>query len=118
MFGASVSDLQSDITIDGDMIKGTLKYFDTPGEIVDFWGEGYFIVLNMYDNDYTGLTSVMVGLDPSVSSGLQELINDPQKNGIFKITNKDTQKFVIVQTDGTHTTKQEYRLNLLTETNE
>ena len=95
------------------MIKGTLKYFDTPGAIVDNWGAGYFLVLNMYDNDYSDLTSVMVGLDPSVSSGLQELINDPDKNGIFKVTNKDTQKFVIVSTDGEHTTRQEFRLNLL-----
>ena len=98
------------------MITGTLKYFDTPGEIVDYWGAGYFIVLNMLDNDWSDYTSVLVGLDPSVSSGLQEITTDEQKNGIFKVTNKDTQKFVIVSTDGTNTRRQEFRLNLLTET--
>ncbi len=39
----------------------------------------------------------MVGLEPSQGSGLVELINDPDKNGVFKITDKNTQKFKVVQ---------------------
>lgn len=43
-------------------------------------------------------TSVLVGMDPSVSSGLAELINDPDQNGAFKVSDKDGQKFVIKMT--------------------
>ena len=42
-------------------------------------------------------TSVLVGLEPSEGSGLVELINDPDKNGVFKITDKNKQKLVVVQ---------------------
>lgn len=52
-----------------------------------------------------------VGLQPSQGSGLVEIINDPDKNGVFKITDKDTQKFVVVITDGTQTTTQEFDLS-------
>ena len=41
--------------------------------------------------------SVRVGLEPSQGSGLVEIINDPDKDGVFKVTNKDTQKFKVVQ---------------------
>lgn len=43
--------------------------------------------------------SVKVGLTPSEGTGLVEIIDDPDKNGIMKITNKATQKFKVVQTD-------------------
>jgi len=59
-------------------------------------------------------TSVKVGLDPSQSSGLVEIINDPDKNGVFKITNKDTQVFKVVTTDGTQTNTQTFDLSGLT----
>lgn len=35
-------------------------------------------------------------MDPSQSSGLVELINDPDKMGVFKVTNKDIQRFKVV----------------------
>ena len=38
----------------------------------------------------------LVGLEPSEGSGLADLYNDPDKNGVFKITNKDVQKLVVV----------------------
>ena len=63
------------------------------------------------DND---ATSVMVGLDPSVSSGLVELIDDPDKNGVFKVTDKTTQVFKVVQSNGTLTRTQTYDLSGLT----
>ena len=71
-----------------------------------------------FENIDSRATSVKVGLDPSVSSGLVEIIDDPDKNGVFKVTNKDTQKFVIVTSDGTHTTRAEYDLSQLTVLNE
>ena len=65
----------------------------------------------MSDNDYTGLTSVKIGLSPTYKdgelvfddSGLVELINDPDKNGVFRIYDKNVQKFKIVATDGVKT---------------
>ena len=55
----------------------------------------------------------MVGLDPSHSGGLVELINDPDKNGVFKIS-ETTQKFKVVVSDGTHTETQTFDLSGLT----
>ena len=50
-----------------------------------------------FDNFTSGLTyeNVKVGLSPTEGSGLVTL--DSDKNGVFKITNKDVQKFVIFQ---------------------
>lgn len=71
------------------------------------------MVLSIADNDFTEYTSVKVGMQPSVSSGLVEIINDPDKNGVFKVSDKYTQKFVIVATNGTITNKQTYDLSSL-----
>lgn len=53
-------------------------------------------------------------MQPSQGSGLVEIINDPDKNGVFKVTDKNIQKFVIVQTDGKSTTTTIYDLSGLT----
>lgn len=50
-------------------------------------------------------------MKPSESSGLVELIEDPDKNGIFKVTNRFNQKFVVEQTDGTYSLTQEFDLS-------
>lgn len=111
MFGTLVSDIQSNVSVQDNRITGTLKYLEE-GSLVDTYGPGYFIALNLADNDFSGLTSVKVGMDPSVSTGLVEIINDPDKNGAFKVTSK-TQKFKIVQSDGTHTESNTYDLGRL-----
>ena len=77
------------------------------------WGAGNFLALKFTDID-ADATSVKVGLDPSQGSGLVEIINDPDKDGVFKITDKDTQKFVVVQSDGLYTKKQTFDLSDLT----
>jgi hypothetical protein len=89
--------MQTGVTISGDAITGTLKYLneENGGDIVDVWGEGNFIALKFTDLD-PNATSIKVGLDPSQSSGLVEIIDDPDKNGVFKVTNKDTQVFKVV----------------------
>ena len=69
--------------------------------------------MNLADNDFTGLTSVKIGLDPSQGSGLVEIINDPDKNGVFRIASND-QVFKIVSTDGTQTNTQTFSLTGLT----
>mgnify|MGYP006935961121 CR=1 FL=1 len=113
MFGYNVSDLQDDdVTVNGSKITGTLKYVDS-GELASYWGAGNFLALKFDDID-ADATSVMVGLDPSEGSGLVEIINDPDKNGAFKITNKDTKKFKVVQTVGEKTLTQTFDLSGLT----
>lgn len=107
-----MSDIQSNVTIDGANIYGTLKYQDS-GALADYWGDGNFLALDFSDNTFTGITSLKVGLEPSVSSGLVEAIEDTDKNGVFKITDPLNQKFVIVQTMSTGTRKQTYDLSHL-----
>ena len=98
LFGTKVSDMQEDVVVGDDEIVGTLKYIDS-GDLVTTWGAGNFMALTFVDNDFSKYSSVKVGMDPSQSSGLVEIINDPDKNGVFKVTNKDTQVFKIVYTD-------------------
>ena len=112
LFGTKVSNLQSRVKIQGDSITGTLKYLDT-GAIAEYWGAGNFLALKFTDIPETA-TSCKVGLAPSEGSGLVEIINDPDKNGVFKVTNKNTQNFKIVTTDGTKTTTQIFDLQQLT----
>lgn len=83
------------------------------GPLVDRWGEGYFLGLDFSQNNFEGLTSVKVGLDPSAGYGLVELLGDPDLNGVFKITDKEHQKFVVEQTDGVFTYRQEWDLYAL-----
>ena len=72
------------------------------------------MVLKFTASDWSKYTSVKVGMDPSISSGLVEVLNDPDKNGVFKVTNKDTQVFKVVATDGTNTIETVYDLSELT----
>lgn len=108
-WGTAVSDMQTGITVTGNKITGTLKYLDE-GQLVTDWGAGNFMALKFTVPDVA--TSCKVGLDPSVSSGLVEL--DEDKDGVFKVTDNETQKFVIVTTDGTYTLRQEFDLSELT----
>ena len=107
-WGTAVSAMQSNIAIADGKITGTLKYLDE-GQLVTDWGAGNFMALKFTVPD--GATSCKVGLDPSVSSGLVEL--DEDKDGVFKVTDNETQKFVIVTTDGTYTLRQEFDLSEL-----
>ena len=103
LFGVPVSTMQDGVMVSGGGITGTLKYLDDPTlSIVSDWGAGNFLALKFTDFA-ANLTSVKVGLDPSQSSGLVEILNDPDKNGVFKITDKTAQNFKIVATDGTKT---------------
>ena len=98
LFGTKVSDIQEDVEVGLDEITGTLKYLDS-GALVDYWGAGNCIALTFANNDFSRYSSVKVGMDPSQGSGLVEIIDDPDKNGVFKVTDKDTQVFKIVYTD-------------------
>ena len=71
-----------------------MKYVSS-GTLANDWGEGNFLALKFTNLDEDA-TAVMVGLEPSMGSGLADLGPDPDKNGVFKITDKTTQKLVVV----------------------
>lgn len=116
LFGKAVSDLQENVVVSSDAITGALKH------VTDYTGfssdptlqEGNFLAVNLVNNDYSNFTSVKIGLNPSQGSGLVEIINDPDKNGVFRVANT-SQKFKIVSTsiDGVENT-QEFDLSGLT----
>lgn len=102
------------MAVSGDKVTGTIKYFDTPGAIVDYWGPGNFFAFKISNIDENA-TSVRVGLAPSEGTGLVEIIDDPDKNGIAKIADKNKQKFKVIQTDNKgHKNIQLYDLSGLT----
>ena len=116
VLGKEVSDLQSNVTVDGTAISGTLSYvtdytqFSSQTELQS----GNYLALKFSDIDPTA-TSVKVGLVPSaIGMDLVEIIDDPDKNGVFRITNKDTQKFHVVTSDGTNEKTQIFDLSGLT----
>ena len=113
MFGALVSDMQSDIKIIGNKITGTLKYIEGGlAESGPLSGSGNFLALQLENLD-SRATSVKMGFLPSEGTGLVEVIDDPDKNGVGKVTNKNTQKFTVVSSDGTHTVTTQYDLSEL-----
>ena len=73
--------------IEGGIAPGTLS------------GDGYFLALK-FSNFASGLTynDVKVGIVPS-STGMPLQTLDIDKNAVFKVTNKDSQKIKIVQSD-------------------
>ena len=124
MYGVLTSDLQTGVTVGTDDITGTIKYLSGSNAITDVWGAGNFMALKFSDMP-VGATSVKVGLRPTYGgpggttpidddSGLVDIIDDPDKNGIFMINDKDTQIFKVVVTDGLNTVTKEYDLSGLT----
>lgn len=109
------SDMQSNIAISNGRVTGTLKFIEgglsPAGPLA---GDGYFIALK-WSNIDANATSLKVGLVPS-SSGMepQECINDPDHNGVFKITDKSTQVVKFILSDGEHTEAQTLDLSELT----
>ena len=91
-------------------ITGTL-YKQTSGALVDRWGEGYFIALQFTSDNWSKYDSVKVGLNPSMESGLVEIIDDPDKNGAFKITSPSQQTFKVVAKKGDEIVEKEYDLS-------
>lgn len=90
LLGTDVSDMQEDIEIKNGEITGILKYLSTG--IAAQQGAGNYIALKFVNNDENAVT-VKVGLNPSTGSGLQTLGED--MNGVFKITDKNEQKFIV-----------------------
>ena len=113
IYETDVSDIQADdVVVSDGKITGTLKKLTT-GPIADYWGAGNFVALKFSDVDNRA-TSIKVGMYPSQGSGLVELLGDPDMNGVFKVTDKTTQVFRVVITDGHLTKTTDYKLNELT----
>ena len=110
LFEVDVDDMQSGISFGNGKVTGTLKYLSGSNAITDVWGEGYFLCFNMTDSTWTGYTSVKVGVTPTAGSGLAEIINDPDKNGFVKVSDKAQQLFTIVSTKGGVTKTKAYSL--------
>lgn len=107
-----VRDIQHGIKVQGNDITGTIDFI--PGGLAEsgpLAGDGFFIALAISDIDASA-TSCKVGLDPSLETGLVEIIDDPDKWGVFKVLNR-SQNFVVLSSDGTHTLEQTYDLSKL-----
>ena len=72
---------------------------------------GHFVAVKFSTDDWTDYTSVKVGLEPSYGTGLVEIINDPDKNGVFRVTDKDAQLFKVICKNATTETVKTYTLN-------
>lgn len=106
--------MQTDITVTGNNITGTLKFIE--GGLADsgpLAGDGYFLALKWSD-PADDITSLKVGLAPSEGTGLVECIEDTDRNGVFKITDKDKQVVVIQQTGSGKQHTQQLNLSGLT----
>lgn len=104
-------DFQSDVTVEGNVISGNLKFIEgglSPSGPLS--GDGYFVALKWSDPDETA-TSLKVGLVPS-ASGMepQECIDDPDRNGVFKITDPKNQVLKIISSNDEHKTTQTFKL--------
>ena len=113
LWGHRVSNLQSNVSltlggIDG-IIIGTLSYVST-GTLARDWGAGYFLVLKF--TDLIDAEKIMVGLVPSVSSGLVAL--DEDMNAVFKITDKDKQVLVVDAYKNADVVRKKFDLSHLT----
>ena len=102
IFNHTVSDLQEDVAISGNVISGTLKYVTT-GDLPAYWGPGNFLALDF--GEYVG---VKVGLVPTQGSGMKPL--DIDKDAAFKITDPATQKLLVQKTVGDEVHTQIYSL--------
>lgn len=114
VYNVAVSDIQgSDLAVANGAITGTSKWLSGSNAITNVWGAGNFIVLKWSDIDPKA-NSIKVGLEPSAGSGMVECYEDLDRNGLFKITNKNIQKFKLIVSDGKHSRVQYLDLSGLT----
>lgn len=115
VLGKLVSDLQSNVSVANKTVEGSLNYVT---DYTEFSSDptlqsGNYLALKFSDFD-TRATSIKVGLVPSaIGMDLVEIINDPDRNGVFRVTST-TQKFRVVTSDGTSSKTEDYSLTGLT----
>lgn len=94
--------MQENVAVANGKITGKLKFIEGGlAESGPLAGDGYFLALKWSNLD-THTNSLKVGLNPSMGTGLVECFDDPDRNGVFKITNPKSQRFEVIQSDGTH----------------
>lgn len=106
------ADFQSDVAVADGKITGTLTFIEgglaSSGPLA---GDGYFLALK-WGNPPANTTSLKVGLVPSASGmDLVECLSDTDRNGVFKISDKDNQVFVIEYTKGGQVQRRAYNLS-------
>lgn len=109
LWGHLVSSLQSGVAIANGAITGSLSYINS-GSLKEVWGAGNFLALKF--TDYADADKIMVGLVPSVSSGLVAL--DEDMNAVFKITDKTKQVLVVDTYKDADVVRQTFTLSGLT----
>ena len=109
LWGHLVSSLQSGVAISNGAITGSLSYINS-GSLKEVWGAGNFLALKF--TDFADADKIMVGLVPSVSSGLVAL--DEDMNAVFKITDKAKQVLVVDTYKDEDVVRQKFTLTGLT----
>ncbi len=110
------ADFQSNVAINGGEVTGELTFIEgglAPSGTLS--GDGYFLALK-FSNFASGLTyaNVQVGIVPS-ATGMPLQTLDSDKNAVFKVTDKNTQKIKVVQSDASgHKNVQLFGLSGLT----
>lgn len=108
--GRRADSFQQDVTVSNGTISGKLKFVEgglAPSGYLA--GDGYFMYLAL-SSIAGSATSLLVGLQPSAGSGLQEAIDDPDKTVVCKVSGND-QKFVTIISNDDHMTKKVYKLD-------
>jgi len=113
LWGQTSDDLQTGIFVGEDKIVGTLKYVST-GTLATDWGAGNFLALKYSGSALTTAKHIYAGVDPSAGTGLMDILPDPDKATVTKITSKDAQKFKVIIDYGAYTEVKEYDLSGLT----
>lgn len=106
--------MQTGVTVDNtnNKITGTLNFIEGGlAQSGPLAGDGYFMALE-FDDFPDDATSIKVGMYPSYGLGLVEVINDPDKNGVFKVHDTE-QKFAVECSDGETTVIKYYDLSEL-----
>jgi hypothetical protein len=91
IYGYTVSDLQTDVTLKDGVFYGTLKYIDE-GQLADYHGAGHFLAVDVADENSTGAT-YKIGHYPSQSSGFVDIT--PPDDGAGKVTDPKSQALYV-----------------------
>ena len=113
LFNKAVSEMQSDVTVADGAITGTLAFIAGGlAESGPLSGDGWFMALQFSSDDWAEYDDIKVGLDPSQGTGLVSVKNNPDRNGVFKVTNT-SQKFIVQTTVDDTVIDTEYSLSNL-----
>lgn len=99
-----VSKIQENVEIYNKEITGTLKYLNE-GSLVNRFGSGYFLALDLSDNDYSIINNISIGILPSNGIEFFNVKEDDDKIVALKIDNTNQKVIINVSNDETSVTK-------------